>query len=311
MQQVYDYTDFFYDRYKENKQVSFMLNLSSKGKLTPMRNMPLPGEIEIKTNYCNRDLFLCPDNLCVYCQSEMREIHCSWGEEDEEMTEGHGTFYKETQFYLCQKCGWWHNVMFEDWDNYDYHQYTFVKVKGTLKIFNISDYNIPLSTLNDEIKKNPNILNSIHHKKMEEVVQYVFKGYFDCEVKHCGKSHDGGIDLLVLDSENPIAVQVKRRMKEDYVEPVSIVREFLGAMIYQNTSKGIFVSTAEKFSSEAVKFSKGIIENRNIEKFELMDKDRFLSIFNFIKTDIDNPFDKYRQWKFENIITHIENPYQI
>ncbi len=308
MKEIFDFSDYFYDILEETKQVSRMMSFKNN-RLEPMEDQPIPGAKKVITEYNNKDLFLHPNNICVYCKKEMRLLHASWDEEDEDDTDGHGTFYSATKFYLCQTCGWWHNLMFEDWDNFDYHRYTMKKVKGVLKIFSVEDYKIPLETLNDEIKKNPEILHSIHSKKMEEVVKFVFQNYYNCEIHHCGKSHDGVIDLIILENDNPIAIQVKRRMSSNYVEPVSIVREFLGAMTYSNNKKGIFVSTAEKFSSEAVKFSNGIISNRNIDQFDLINKNQFLDIFNFVKKDISNPFDRFKQWEFKNIVTNIDNPY--
>lgn len=46
---------------------------------------------------------------------------------------------------------------------------------------------------------------------MEELVASVFRDFYECEVEVVGKSNDGGVDVIVIDSDNPIMVQVKRR----------------------------------------------------------------------------------------------------
>jgi hypothetical protein len=49
--------------------------------------------------------------------------------------------------------------------------------------------------------------------------QSVFKDYFDCEVIHCGRSHDGGIDLILISADEPTVIQVKPRENPLVVEP--------------------------------------------------------------------------------------------
>lgn len=85
-----------------------------------------------------------------------------------------------------------------------------------------------------EIRKDSKLLYKINPTRLEQIAQYVFSSHFNCEVEHIGQSHDGGVDLLIINSDKPILVQVKRREKASSVESVSTVRDFLGAMFIRN-----------------------------------------------------------------------------
>ncbi len=49
-----------------------------------------------------------------------------------------------------------------------------------------------------------------------------------------------GKDLIVLESDSPILVQVKRRKNPDHVELIKGVREFVGTLYIENERKGIY-----------------------------------------------------------------------
>nr|WP_320194268.1 restriction endonuclease [uncultured Desulfobacter sp.] len=93
--------------------------------------------------------------------------------------------------------------------------------------------------------------------KAESLVKSLLKEHLSCDVFSATanvNSPDGGIDLLVAHENGNIkcAVQVKRRIKKN-IEPVSEVRNFVGALVIEDFKKGIFVTTAEKYSSPAKK----------------------------------------------------------
>ncbi|MDM8161479.1 restriction endonuclease [Labilibaculum sp. K2S] len=80
-----------------------------------------------------------------------------------------------------------------------------------LRSFEISSNEVPILSLRTYLTQQNEKIFEIHHRKMEELVASVFREYFACEVKIVGKSCDGGIDLILIMSDNPILVQVKRR----------------------------------------------------------------------------------------------------
>jgi len=52
----------------------------------------------------------------------------------------------------------------------------------------------------------------------------------------------------MLDSDKFMLIQVKNRINNSKTEPVSSMRDFFGAMIINRSKKGIYVSSAEKYS---------------------------------------------------------------
>lgn len=42
---------------------------------------------------------------------------------------------------------------------------------------------------------------------MEELVGSVFSSFYNCEAKIVGKSSDGGVDVILVDSDHPTMVQ--------------------------------------------------------------------------------------------------------
>lgn len=76
----------------------------------------------------------------------------------------------------------------------------------------------------------------------------ILAGAHDCEVHQLGYTRDGGIDLILLDGDDQIAVQVKRREDHRKAEPVTGTREFLGAALLASHDDLIYVSNAERFS---------------------------------------------------------------
>jgi len=109
---------------------------------------------------------------------------------------------------------------------------------------------------------------------------------------HCGRSHDGGVDLIMIDSDNPTLIQVKRRQNPDYVESVSVIREFLGALLINRSKKGIFVSTSNHYSKETIKTIDMILKENIVTRFELVDFKKFTEMIGIIKSEKDEPWMK-------------------
>ena len=157
-----------------------------------------------------------------------------------------------------------------------------------MREFKIDELELPIATLQNELKKKPKILYEIHDKKFEELVAKVLGEFYNVEVQIIGKRNDGGIDLIYIESDTPFAIQVKRRKTENKVETVEVVREFLGAVLLKGYSHGKLVTTASKFSSGAKLTKEEIIKTGLMHEFELMDFQRFLDMFHFTsssKTD--------------------------
>ena len=192
---------------------------------------------------------------------------------------GYGTDYLRYVVIIRQcPCGWWEMVDGEHSDCFGDFVETGMLRSAILREFSIQDRELPIDLLREELNKRPQILYGLHSSKMEELVGSVFSEHFACEVVLCGRSHDGGFDLLLVESDNPTLVQVKRRTRPDKVESVAEVRHLLGATLLAGACACAFVTTADRFSREAKQAAIAAIEKGLVQRYELVDVHRFVDI---------------------------------
>jgi hypothetical protein len=173
-----------------------------------------------------------------------------------------------TDFFTCAQCGWW--VVHQDF------------ISGTdladgvhwakLKQFDIRKADVPIQHLRDYISKNPYKIYDISPQSFEKLLVDCLRDFFDCEARHVGGPGDGGIDIILVISDEPILVQVKRRSSPQAVESVRIVREILGTLLSENVYQGIIISTANRFSKEAI---------RNVELPVIKSKGYKVSLYDY------------------------------
>jgi hypothetical protein len=249
-------------------------------------------------------IFSKPKNICAYCNLEMTTLHGSW----ENLYAGStmGVRCCESQLFYCTKCGWWNylNTDYADLGDRDHPSY-YTSRKPILRVLDSSSSILPLSVLEQEFQKNPSVLASINPTKMEEFVKYIFEGFYKCEVIHCGKSGDKGIDLIVINSDNPIAVQVKRRSNINSKEQIKNVREFIGALTVNNYRHGIYVTTSNDFTKQTCNEVSSVLNNRHMDYFELINFDKLSSIFNLVKKENLKPWDGILV-KYSNVTVDID-----
>lgn len=201
---------------------------------------------------------ICP--ICLYQLTQYRHI-------PEDMTPPSEPYFHyivlEPIITVCKKCGWWQskaegiskshpsilpkNESKSEWA-YSYHP--------VIDVIDISSNVIAINDLRNHLLKNWSDRNKISAAKAELLVQSLLKEHFKCDVFSATANvnqADGGIDLYVCHDNGEIktAVQVKRRITKD-VESVTEVRNFVGALLIENIKKGIFVTTAERYSSVAI-----------------------------------------------------------
>ncbi|MCB1676989.1 MAG: restriction endonuclease, partial [Halioglobus sp.] len=151
---------------------------------------------------------------------------------------------------------------------------------------------IPVSTLRRELSRKPEIAYNLHPTKFEKLVGSILKDHFDCEVKHIGRSHDGGIDLILIRSNTDIVIQVKRRKSAIATEGVAVIRDLIGAMAIKDKRQGIFVTTANKFSREAQKAVAAVVNNKKVDKIELIDYSKLINILQLVRNKTERPWEK-------------------
>lgn len=199
-------------------------------------------------------------------------------------------------------CGWWQIRYFsymEDEPEYgeqEYKDWQSIIHSAQLRKFDIGAKDIPIDILRSYLCQHENKIYNINDKKMEELVASVFREHFDCEVRIVGKSHDGGVDLLMIDGKEQTAVQVKRRESPNKTESVKEVRDFLGATLISDSTKSIFVTTADHFSRDAINTRDKIIEKKFVQSFDLLD---YRSFMDMLQLHTENPtliWQKYLQF---------------
>jgi restriction system protein len=196
------------------------------------------GDARIETYVKPNDIrnFFEKNNFCPYCQKEIPEVfkHTSCNTIGAE-------FWQLFSVWECDSCGYW-NFKSSFREEFDYgadaKSQNVENIKyGIIKKFDVADKQAPIDVLINELLKKKEILYEISPQKLEDIAQVVFSSYFDCEVKHVGKTGDEGIDLLFVLSDDPILVQVKRRESPEHIELVKSVREFVGAMYVANSKR--------------------------------------------------------------------------
>jgi hypothetical protein len=221
-----------------------------------------------------------------------------------DVTPGAACFFRVA---ICSHCGWWYVI-----ENADECNDGFANVyAGILHCFDLSSASIPLEVLEAELPKKVTRIDGIHPKRMEDLISRMLAGVLDCEVHQLGYTRDGGIDLVLLNSDNPIAVQVKRRQDHRKTEGVRGIREFLGAALLQDFSHLIYVTNAERYSKEAKNAAKLAMHKGLVQKFDLISLDKLKSIFQHNK-----PHDVWREairavMRKEYVMPSIPDPYNV
>lgn len=240
---------------------------------------------------------------CPFCKQFTTKVF------DEYRTDEYKNHWDALEVWECEICGWWEcSGRYEDENDWtpnedDYRRYS--AIYGVLRKFESGSKNLPVESLVVELKKNQSVLYEIHPTKLEELAQYVFSAYYDCTVKHVGKSHDGGIDLIIVDKDDPVLVSVKRRSKKDSVESVSTIRDLLGAMLIEGRARGLVLSTACRFSISSKKVIAKVLEQQKVDTFELVDFERFCAMLRLANSSVAQTWRQFtslwkesRYWKY-------------
>lgn len=231
--------------------------------------------------------------FCPHCEMQAPLVHQS----EDDSVRG----VPQVVWAWSCRCGWWDiqrlGVLGPDTgiddDGHEWAHAANWYRHGILRSLSSSDANVPVTALRRALADHPHLVHSLHPGKMEELVGSVMSDFIaDCEVKHCGRTADGGVDLLLILSDSILAVQVKRRIRPDRVESVSAVREFLAAMKLQGIAGGVYVTTADHFSPQAKAEASRAVTLDLVRNFELVDRHRF---FGMIEATTSAP--RLEEWR--------------
>jgi restriction system protein len=236
---------------------------------------------------------------CPYCHKSIYQVHqivYEWvsydiGYRDPGVSETYELIVK-----ACE-CGWWNILRTGKGDlDIDYNSSSVkpLMCNAILKTYDVKTYDVPLEIIRNEIKKRPSIIHLLDRRKLEDLVGSVLNDFIgNCKVYSCGYVKDAGIDLLIVEADTTLAIQVRGRYYEEKTEPVYLIREFLGATLLKGYKECIYVTTAHDFSKAAKDTADIAISRGLVNRFELINKDRFLQILNSVKQADVKPWQKF------------------
>jgi hypothetical protein len=227
---------------------------------------------------------VCP--TCKVAAPVVRDTHWSRGDTDplsDPCTDEHW----HASVRSCE-CGWW-DIFCEGNSGHDSidppADFTPRHLRAVLRRFAPKSAEVPMAALREALRKRPELLYGLHFEAMERLVADLLAGVYDCEVIHCGRSGDGGVDLLILDSDNPTAVQVKRRTRAGIKEAVAPIRELTAAALLRGCAAAIYASNADAFTQPAQETAKNAVDLRLLRSYQLIDRGRLVNLLTSTATE--------------------------
>ncbi len=190
--------------------------------------------------------------ICPYCNASLLNVNGQYsfhGSRDDLWGVKNGA--------QCTRCNWWYVQRKGTYDSDEsdmIDDFTFTQ-EGVICRFAESIWKTPLEAAEQELGEFSRSLSTLSPTEVEKLVGEVLSQYLQCEVRHVGRPHDHGIDLLVIRGDESIAVQVKYRRHPDKRESVIPIREFVGAMIGEGFTRGIYVTTAPGYTKDAKRYT--------------------------------------------------------
>lgn len=203
---------------------------------------------------------------CIYCQYAMHRMSPLKFEQDD--------LCYLVQLSICLRCGWWYVYRVHQGENPRSRDYVegYSGAIGSLKELDLEDISAPLDEVRQYLLARQSAIFRVHPRIFEEVVCSIFKS-FGWIARLTAYSGDDGIDIVLENSSGKtVGVQVKRYQAKSKIEAEQI-RSFAGAMIVNNLTKGVFVTTSS--FRKGAKRTAGKLTSIGYP-IELMDAARFL-----------------------------------
>jgi hypothetical protein len=176
-------------------------------------------------------------DTCPYCLSPLLETVIErWSNDDGEYIDFDKSRSLASRGYDCPKCGWWNAERTRGYVDSEWWEANTILWEGVVFKFDLEGLDTPLTVLRRELQDRIRSIDSLTPYQMEKLVGSILRDLFDCEVRHVGGPKDQGVDLLLVDGDKKTVVQVKRRLRTKKAERVSVIREFIGAMILNEVS---------------------------------------------------------------------------
>lgn len=207
---------------------------------------------------------------CPYCGQSLDNL----------LDEVRPFLYEEVKVLFARRpgCSWWRKRWYPN--NYSIGE-TFLgslHAPGGAVATAVSD---ALAELHDD----PH-LPGLRTHQVEKWVGDLLAAAYGCEAVHVGRAGDGGVDILLFDSQDgPIAVQVKHRRSDGRAEGVAVVRELRGAMVLKGLERGIVVTTADRFSTAAKEAASSSPSHSTPQAIDLINARQLLDILRVVAVE--------------------------
>lgn len=203
---------------------------------------------------------------CPYCGSEMESAAFKPSEEDID-PEGRHSY----RLWSCFHCAYWQAYGFEA--NPD------LICTAAASVLERFESRIPdgcYAEWAQSLRADPSRWHSMDPKDMEKLIASIFKANFaNAEVLHVGRVGDGGVDVILVEANGTKwLTQVKRREKPGAHEGPDTLRNLVGVMVREGGTYGIVATTADHFSSTAIKEGKAY--SRQGYEIRLLDRGKLV-----------------------------------
>lgn len=215
--------------------------------------------------------FIC----CPYCQNRLVQL------EPEALNLGPEKSVVEPTF--CSNCGWW--AVYSTYDDESHVWATRSQSLAELVRYDISGLEIPTNLLIDYIAHHGDDVYTVHPRKIEMIVESIFKEHLNCRVELTKATRDGGKDLICFDADDSkFIVEVKRYGRDSRIG-IGIIQRFAGVMLTENVSKGVVVTTSSFTKDARVAAERIVADSKDIISLSLNDEADLLSWLKALRSE--------------------------
>lgn len=192
---------------------------------------------------------------CPYCGTKLSASSSGRYDDIDGDEDGQRCAYELVEF--CTRCRFW-QLQEDRLSFFGERATTFSRHDATIFASKIREFDTvapdgALDEISQWFRRDPLKYHNVTPLYLEKLVKKIFEesGTY-VEVHHVGRPGDGGVDVVLVDSENKTwLVQVKRRESPTAVERVDTIRNLLGTLVLGNSRTGVVVSTADHFTRNA------------------------------------------------------------
>lgn len=178
----------------------------------------------------------------------------------------------------CTTCGWWCVTHLLDEDSWFFWSRQYMHAYAVMRRYDPLALETPLALARDYLARNPRKLANFDPYRFEELMaDCLADALGDHEIIKIGGRKDRGIDIkAVRRNGETTLIEVKRRGDFSRKESVAPIRALHGVMLREGIPRGMVISTAHDFSSEARNevthaARTGILEHYSMELLPLAD----------------------------------------